>query len=244
MANLVLYNTVMGLAASAGLLLLVVFTQRGARAPTNVRQAWAVVFGTLGGVLTVLAVHVNVEWPLLGAANIIFGEPSLMFGVLLLAAAAIIYRTPVEETRDLSELEGGASVSDLWNVEPLPQELAVALRPVAYVGALSGVMVVLLGWGGAAFGEIVFRPPASEWPTGLVAGTGLEIVYMVVTYTLLGAGAMVLPAGLRDPGRLRVAGVLLSVSALLVLFITLISFVGHISLSAGVPPGGIPWPPN
>jgi len=243
MANLILYNTVMGLAASAGVLLLVVFSQRGARAPADVRKAWAVVFGALGTVLTVLGVHLNVEWPLLGAANVIFGEPSLMFGVLLLAAAVIIYRTPVEEAKSLSEMDDGISLSDLWDVEPLPRELAVALRPVAYVGALAGVMVVLLGWGGAAFGEIVFRPPTTEWPTGIVAGTGLEIVYMTATYTLLGLGAILLPAGLHNPDRLRTAGVLLSVSALLVLFITLISFLGHVSLSAGVPPGGIPWPP-
>jgi uncharacterized membrane protein len=244
MANLILYNTVIGLAASAAILLLVPFARHGATAPVDVRRAWAWTFGLLGGLLVVTGLHVNFEWPLLGAANIIFGEPALIFGVLLLAAAVIIYRTDVSEGSDSIETSGDdAGWRALWDAQEIPAELAVALRPVAYLGALAGVMVILLGWGGAVFGQVVFRPPSAEWPTGIVAGTGLEIAYMVITYTILGLGAILVPFGLQNQSRLRTAGRLLTISGLLLLFITLISFIGHISLSAGVPPGGIPWPP-
>ena len=251
MSNLILYNTLMGLAASLALLLMVPFARYGATAPPSVRNAWAWTFGALGGLLTVLSLHVNFTWPLLGSANIIFGEPSLLFGVLLLVAAAIIARTPIEDAdddiREVTVSEAGGSRGERWRshwrFKELPSELMIALRPVAYVGALGGVMVILVGVAGAAFGTIVFRPPAAEWPTGLVAGTGLEIVYMVGTYTVLGLGAILLPVGLHRPARLRLAGGLLTLGGLLLLFITLISFVGHVSMSAGVPPGGVPWPP-
>ena len=253
--SLILYNTVMGLAAGVALVLLPVFARYGATASQPMRNAWAWTFGVLGGLLTVLGIHLSVTWPLLGAANLIFGEPSVMFGVLLIATAAIVSRTPIADSAksDLSNqtVTHGSSkslgeyVAELREVdEVFPDELLIALRPVAYVGAFSGLMVILLGIGGAVFGEIVFRPPSSEFPAGLVAGTGLEIVYMVITYGLLGLGAIVLPFGLHDRSYLTTTGYLLVAAGVLVLFITFISFIGHITLSAGVGPGGIPWPPS
>lgn len=233
----------MGLAASAALLLLVAFPRYGARAPIAVRRAWASTLGALGGLLVLLGLHLNFVWPLPGVANIVFGEPSLLFGVLLITAAVIIYRTPIDdghnsiESADRSE-QGWRT---RWDDAELPSELAVTLRPVGYVGALAGVMTILLGWATAAFAEIVFRAPAMEWPTGIVAGTGIEVVYMTGTYTILGLGAIVLPFGLHNPSRLRTAGKLLTIAGLLLLFITLISFIGHITLSAGSPPGGMSW---
>lgn len=253
--SLILYNTVMGLAAGVALVLLPVFARYGAIASRPVRNAWAWTFGVLGGVLTVLGVHTVVTWPLIGAANVIFGEPSVMFGVLLIVTAVIIARTSITDTpaTDLSNrtvTHGSAKslgerVAELRDVdEVVPDELLIALRPVAYVGAFSGAMVILLGIGGAVFGELVFRPPSSEFPAGLVAGTGLEIVYMVLTYGLLGLGAIVLPFGFHDRSYLNPAGYLLVAAGVLVLFITFISFIGHITLSAGVGPGGVPWPPG
>jgi uncharacterized membrane protein len=245
MSNLILYNTIMGLAASSALLLFAPFSQSIGNTPPSVRKAWGWTFGVLGGLLIVLGIHVNIAWPLLGAANIIFGEPSLIFGVLLVAAAAIIYRTPIDgEPETLVNVDDHVGQESLWRAGDLPPELRVAFRPLALVGALAGIMVILLGWAGAAFGTIVFRPPTTEWPTGLVAGTGLEIVYMVGTYTVLGIGALLLPAGLRDSDKLRWSGYLLAISGVLLLFITMISFVGHVSMSAGIGPGGIPWPPS
>jgi uncharacterized membrane protein len=237
LATAVFYNTLIGLVASVALLLLVAFPRHGATGSTHIRRAWAWTFGTLGGLLVVMSLHLNFVWPLPGVANIVFGEPALLFGVLLVTAAVIIYRTPVagdDESIEEAAEEGG--LRSLWEVGQLPPELAVTLRPVGYVGAFAGVMVILLGWGTAAFAEIVFRAPSAEWPTGIVAGTGIEIVYMTGTYTILGIGAILLPFGLHDSTRLRTAGKFLTVAALLLLFISLISFVGHITLNAGYQP--------
>ena len=64
--KLIVYNTLMGLAAAAGVLLLVPFVRYGSTAALPIRRAWAWTFGALGGLLTVLGVHTNVAWPLIG----------------------------------------------------------------------------------------------------------------------------------------------------------------------------------
>lgn len=242
MAGLALSNTIMGLAAGAALLLLVQYARTATTAPPRIRNAWAWTFGMLGVILAVVGFYTTVAWPLIGAANIIFGEPALMFGGLLIVGAYIIARTPVEESaRSVTDHAHNGESTPL--IEEFPDELLVALRPVSYVGALSGLMLILLGWAGGLLGTIVFRPPSSEFPTGLLAGTGVEIVYMIGTYTILGIGAILLPVALHNRRYLRWTAYCLAAGGVLILFITMISFVGHVSLSSGAPPGGIPWPP-
>ncbi len=227
----------MGLAAGAALLLLVQYARIAGTAPPRIKNAWALTFGVLGALLAVVGFQTTVAWPLLGAANLIFGEPALLFGILLIAAAYIIARTPIETETDAPETTPSS-------IDQFPDRLMVALRPVAYVGALGGLMVILLGWAGGIFGSVVFRPPSAEFPTGLVAGTGLEIVYMVGTYSILGLGAILLPFAFHRRSLLRYTAYLFVAAGLLILFITMISFVGHVTLSEGAPPGGIPWPPE
>lgn len=236
MSALVLSNTIMGLAAGASLLLLVQYARIAGSASPAVRTAWAWTFGILGVILLVVGLHTILAWPLLGSANLIFGDPAVLFGALLIAAAYIIDRTTIDQA-------GDEIPPERTGIAEFPEELMVALRPVAYVGAFGGLMVILLGWAGGVFGTVVFRPPSAEFPTGLVAGTGLEIVYMVGTYSILGIGAIVLPFGLHRQSLLRYSAYLLVAAGLLILFITMISFVGHVSLSKGAPPGGVPWPP-
>lgn len=244
MSKLVLSNTVLGLAAGTALLLLVQYARTAATAPPQVRKSWAWTFGMLGALLATVGFHTTVAWPLIGAANVIFGEPALVFGGLLLVTAYVIARTPIEESPDDLSAVSDAERSTERSVEQLPDELLVALRPVSYVGALAGVMVILLGWAGGIFGTVVFRPPSAEFPAGLLAGTGIEIVYMVGTYTILGLGGVLCPFALHDRSYLRPTAYLFVAAGVLLLLITMVSFVGHVTLSNGAPPGGIPWPPE
>ncbi|MFB6136734.1 MAG: DUF981 family protein [Halobacteriaceae archaeon] len=236
----ILSNTVLGFAAGSALVLLVQYARMAATSPPEIRRAWSWTFGMLGLLLATVGFHTIVAWPLIGAGNLIFGDPALVGGGLLLAAAFVVARTPVEAAPDdLTDDELGASGS----VEDLPAELAVALRPLAWVAAFAGLMVILLGWAGGLFSTYVFRPPASEFPAGLLAGTGLEIVYMVGTYTLLGVGAILFPFSLERRSLRRPTAYLFVVSGVLILLITMASFVGHVTLSAGAGPGGLAWPP-
>ncbi len=246
--QLILSNTVMGFAAGVALLLLIPFARYGSNAASPVRKAWAWCFGMLGAILAIFGIHTVTTWPLLEGANLIFGEPSVVLGGMLIAAAFIIHQTPVEGADDqpisVRSSGGGSWWSELWRVEEMPDELMVALRPIAYVGAFTAPMMVLFAVGGSAFSQWVFRPPPTEVPTGVVAGTGIEIVYMIVTYALLALGALLLPVGLHNRSWLRPAGYLLVLGAILILFLSYISMMGHVSMSFQAPPGGIPWPPS
>lgn len=168
----------------------------------------------------------------------------MIFGALLLATAVIIYQTPIQRSEDEIMSSEITNPLKITGVEHLPRELRMALRPVAYVGAFTGPMLILLAVGGAVFGEIVFRPPPNEFPTGIIAGTGIESIYFVVTYGLLGLGAMMLPVGLHNRSWLKPTAYLFILSGILLLLVTFVSFMGHVSLSTGIPPGGIPWPPK
>ncbi len=244
--SLILSNTVIGFLAGIALLLLVIFARHAATADRRIRQAWAWVFATLGGTLFVFGFHTTVTWPLLGAGNLIFGEPSVIFGVILLAAAGIIHQTPLEGAEDQTTETTLRSFNPfiVQGVEDIPEELLVALQPLAFVSAFTGLMLILLAIGGAALGEIVFRPPPNEYPTGMIAGTGIESIYFIVTYGVLGTGTILLPIALHNRSWLRPVAYLFVLAGILLLLITYVSFLGHISLSAGVPPGGIPWPPK
>ena len=238
--NLILSNTIMGFAAGVALLLLIPFARYGAHGPQATRRAWAWTFAGLGSILTVFGIHTLVSWPLLGGANLIFGDPSVIFGMLLLVASVIIYQTPVDGEEDPSS-ESPIKIS---GVENMPENLTVALRPVGYVAAFTGPMLILLAVGGAAFGKIVFRPPPNEFPTGIIAGTGIEMVYFIITYGILGIGAMLLPIALHNRSWMKLTAYCFAISAVLLLVVTFASFLGHVSLSSGVGPGGIPWPPQ
>lgn len=214
----ILYNTVMGLAAGTALLLLVAYARR--TSTTSLSQlAWGLTFGLLGAVLTVLAVAMNLTWPLPGPANIIFGEPSLLFGVVLMIWAALVSRAPAEPG--------------------IPTALREAARPVVWLAGLLGVMVITLGITGAAFGQ--FRPAPGEWPGVylVAAGVGwLETVYVVLTFSVAGASALLAAAALDRPRLDRPTMIALTVAGLLVLGLSFGALVGHISLAVASPPGG------
>ncbi|HWC05964.1 MAG TPA: DUF981 family protein, partial [Gemmatimonadota bacterium] len=90
------YNTVMAVAAGAALIMLVLFGRELIRDPSKVvPEAWALGFGVVGAILSATGLHMTLTWPLavdFPFDNIIFGEPSLAFGVLLLAAALYLWR--------------------------------------------------------------------------------------------------------------------------------------------------------
>src|SRR5262249_11918079 len=136
--DMILYNTLMGVASGAALLLLVLFAAQARRSDRlNSRfssGAWAWAFLPLGLILIVTGIHMSPTWPLQSvppassphccrADNIIFGEPSLFFGAILLALGGVL----LWFARQASE--GGQQA----------MRLAEALRPLGYVGAVAGL---------------------------------------------------------------------------------------------------------
>ncbi|MFF5085348.1 DUF981 family protein [Actinoplanes sp. NPDC000266] len=93
---MIMYNALIGVCAGLALLLVPRYWAlvRGIRMPLQLTRsanpsAWAVTFGALGAVLTALAFTATITHPLAAAKpylDTLFAEPSLLLGVLLLAA--------------------------------------------------------------------------------------------------------------------------------------------------------------
>ena len=96
MEYMVMYNTLMSLAAGVGLIGFAWLGRKMLRKEQVSSDGWALLFGVTGTILSVLGTTVSVMWPynLKGVldANILFGEPSIMFGLLLLAAAFYLWQ--------------------------------------------------------------------------------------------------------------------------------------------------------
>jgi len=89
-----MYNTIMSVAAGVGLVLTVALGYELYRRKEILAQGWAAAFGALGAVLTITGAHMTLTWPLSNIHpydNIIFGEPSLAFGIIFLGMAVVLW---------------------------------------------------------------------------------------------------------------------------------------------------------
>ncbi|HEU5128426.1 MAG TPA: DUF981 domain-containing protein [Glycomyces sp.] len=219
-AQMPTYNTVMSVAAGAGLLMIVgLLRGLGDRGRTLNAEGWAMGFGVVGTILALTGLHMTLTWPLAAGGfpfdNVIFGEPSLAFGVLLLFAAFYLWKR--------------AEV-----LEAAPDRfaaLAAAARPVS---------VFVLGMGLACFAIAVagvvyelFAAPPEEPISGEFADYPLvEAVFISGLYALVGLGAVLFPLALK-PGRSAVTKVLLAawfLSGLAFLLFGAMNFFTHIGL--------------
>lgn len=122
--NLPTYNTIMSLAAGAGLILLVRLARDVLREPSRISaEGYALSFGVLGAVLVTTGLHMTLTWPLapdFPYDNIIFGEPALLFGVMLSAVAFYGWRR-------------GAAVLESTDLEARVGKLARPMKPTSSV---------------------------------------------------------------------------------------------------------------
>jgi hypothetical protein len=114
-AQMPTYNTLMAVAAGAALLLLVGLGHRLGKGHPTEPDGWALAFGVLGLILTATGLHMTLTWPLAGqgfpADNVIFGEPALAFGVMLLAASGYLWRRGAEVLSGPDPQAGAARVA-------------------------------------------------------------------------------------------------------------------------------------
>ncbi|MCX5070788.1 DUF981 family protein [Micromonospora lupini] len=190
---MIMFNTLMGVAAGGALILVphlwAVLTGHptvlpGTRRPPSA-DGWASAFGVLGGILTLLGLVMTVTHPLASAAehiDTLFGEPSLLLGLILLAAAWFLQRQPPDWARDTDRLRD-------------------ALTPMAWVLAAAGVV---LAWCVAAIVRFnaVGAAPVAEPITGLLHDwPWVENSFFAALYGLAALGCLLAPAAVRG-GRL------------------------------------------
>lgn len=183
-AKMPTYNTIMAVAAGVGLFSLVQFGRELVGAPDRVStDGWALNFGVLGLILTMTGLHMTLTWPLAAGGfpfdNIIFGETSLGFGVLLLAAAVYLWwrASLISESRQL--VQGWARVA----------------RPVSAFVGFMGLALIATAIAGVKYQ--LFAAPPQEPISGLFASHPLiEAIFISVLLALVGVGALLFPFAL------------------------------------------------
>jgi len=79
------YLTLMLINMTAGLVVLADYVYRGIVAED--KRPWAAGFAITGFVAVATGLHMSFSWPLPGSHNVLFGEPTVLFGTLFLGAA-------------------------------------------------------------------------------------------------------------------------------------------------------------
>lgn len=187
-AQMPTYNTVMSVAVGAGLLLLVALGRDLLRSPRDVvSTGWALAFGVLGTILTTTGLHMTLTWPLASGGfafdNIIFGETSLAFGVMLLAASIYLWRRGTE---------------DLGRDDAITHLREVA-RPVSVFVLGMGLGLIAIAIAGVSYQ--LFAAPPEEPISGAFAEYPLiEAIFMSGLIALVGLGAVLFPLAVRRGG--------------------------------------------
>jgi hypothetical protein len=191
--KMILYNTLMGVSAGLALLLVTLLAYKCKRRQPIAPEGWALTFGILGVVLTFLSAMMTVTWPLKvnPPINILFAEPNLVFGLLLLAAALFLWK---ERTAI-----GNLASPNSQNAEDAALQLRRVLGPISWlVGALG---LVLLACTCAIFRfMLVGAAPEAEPISGLLYNhPAIENSFFGIIYGLSALGAIVAPFALRRP---------------------------------------------
>ena len=177
------YNTIMSVAAGAGLISLVLFAREITKDRDVDLGSWAVAFAVPGFILTVTGIHMTLTWPMakyFPFDNIIFGETSLGFGVLLLAVAFYFWK------------RGGTIVE---SVDPAAH-LARVLRPLS--AFIIGMGLSLIAIAAAGMYNKLFAAPPEEPISGAFANyPWIEATFISGLFGLVGVGAVLLPFALR-----------------------------------------------
>ena len=217
------YNTIMSIAAGAGLLLLVSLARSLHRDSTFRAEGWALGAGVLGFILTLTGAHMTLTWPFakyFPFDNIIFGETSLGFGVLLLAAAFYLWK----RAKLLAESEDRAA------------EAAAAAKPLGIF--VFGLGLALFGIATAGIVFQLFAAPAEEPISGAFAQwPWLEATFMSGLFALIGVGAVLFPFALKSfeqdrplSGVAKTTGVVWVVAGIAFLLFGALNFYTHIGL--------------
>ena len=219
-ANMPTYNTIMAVAAGAGLLLVVALMRRmlagtGELEPTG----YALAFGVLGTILTLTGLHMTLTWPLAPGGfafdNIIFGEPALAFGVLMLAASLFLWRR--------GEILAAG-----------PEREAILARVAGPISVfVFGMGLGCFGIAAAGVKYQLFAAPPEEPISGAFAEYPLiEAIFISGLYALVGLGAVLGPLGLRSRSRglFTITGIVWGLAGLAFLLFGALNFFTHIGL--------------
>lgn len=229
-ATMPTYNTIMSLAAGAGLLGVVIFARDLFRLGRNKdatlsTDGWSLAFGVLGLILTTTGLHMTLTWPLAAGGfpfdNIIFGETSLGFGVLMLGSAFYLWRRGTALTSAVDPVAFAANTA----------------RPLSlFIGGL-GLSLFAIAAAGVTYQ--LFAAPAQEPISGAFAAYPMiEATFMSGLFAVVGVGAVLFPfavaklraSGAAAAGLVKTIGVVWFLTGLAFLLFGAMNYFTHIGL--------------
>lgn len=217
--GLPLYNTIMAVAAGSGLLVLVMLGRQLGRDPRRVDPfGYALGLGVPGLILVATGLHMTLTWPLAPEYpfdNIIFGETSLGFGVLLFAGAFYAWR------RGPIVLEAADPIDRLCDTA----------RPISVFIAGLGLGLIAIGAAGMRYRLFAAPPqePISGWYFS--AYPWVEATFISGIWALVGLGAIAFTLGVTLSRRwLAVSGWAWLLSGLALVGFGALNFFTHIGL--------------
>ena len=220
---MILYNTIVGLAAGVGLLLVVKLLKQFSDGKKVQPEGFALAFGITGFIQTVLGLTISVMWPYTKVlhANIMMGEPALAFGVLLAAASFFMWRK-AEVFYDLGKGNEKSAHASAY--------LIAVLRPVSVWIFASGLMMVSLTVA-ILYYQLGHAPP-QEPISGYFGDSWVEPIFLAFLWGLISLGALLLPAAIANWNRqvIDVVRLCWGVAGALLVFFSAMNYFTHIGL--------------
>lgn len=231
------YNTIMSVAVGAGLLAVVLLfvdlrkasggDETSERRKLLSTDGWGITFGVLGLLLTATGLHMTLSWPLAAGGfafdNIIFGETSLAFGVIMLGAAIYLWKRGTELKAD-----------------PAPLMLAArTARPLSIFIAALGLALLAIAIAGVTF-QLFAAPPQEPISGAFADYPMIEATFMSLLFALVGIGAVVFPFAvnsvLRSPvvaksgGAVKTVGIMFTITGVIFVLFGAMNYFTHIGL--------------
>ena len=220
---MILYNTIVGLAAGVGLLLVVKLLKQFSNGEKVQPEGFALTFGITGFIQTVLGLTISVMWPYTKVlhANIMMGEPALAFGVLLVAASFFMWCK-----REVFDGLGGASEKSVQ----ASTYLVAVLRPVSVWIFATGLMMASLVVA-IVYYQLGHAPP-QEPISGYFGDSWVEPIFLAFLWGLISLGALLLPAAIANWNRqvINVVRLCWGAAGALLVFFSAMNYFTHIGL--------------
>lgn len=178
--NMPIYNTIMAVAVGAALCSLAVMGKDMVQKKEVEPIGWSLNLGVLGTILFLTGLHMTLTWPLatyFPFDNIVFGEPSLAFGTILLAFSLYF-----------------------WKKSNLLIEAENALVPIGKIGKqfkffFYGFGLALIAIGVAGVTYELFAAPAEEPLTGYFADYPIvEAIFISALWAFTGVASLLMPS--------------------------------------------------
>jgi uncharacterized membrane protein len=230
---MILYNTLMGVSAGLALILVPLLARKLHRRQQIAPEGWSLTLGVLGTILTFLGGLMAVTWPLHvnPPINIAFAEPTVVLGLLLVAASFFLWKQR-ETITDLAS-------SNKQVADQADAQLRRILEPVSWLIFVLGMVMFACTVAILRF-NLVGSAPAAEPITGLLHDYPIiENTFFGVLYGLVALGTLLTPLALRHPtgAAARIAGTALVTAGVIFVLFSVMNYYTHIGMLVNLTQG-------